>query len=720
MAGLARVYIDDIIVASDSLEACVHITTQVIEALLEKQLHIAMEKLRIGVTEVTFLGHIVAHNTVTVDPARTKAIVEAPYPATRKGLRSWLGMATFIRNFIPGFAGIAAPLHPEANKKGPLPRAPELLTAFDGLKVAISKAAALHAPKDGKPYELYVDASGIAVGAALTQLWGDEKVPIGFYSHKLTDTQTRWCATDREVYAIYWALTITAPIVLGSRLTVLSDHSALTHLGTTLTPKLIRYGLAIRGFGATIIHVKGKENVMADFLSRLEGAEVDDMLPAGHALLALADVTHLTPSLIAEECRKGPQLEEVEERNGLFFRRNTRHLYIPPRFRQQLMFLAHAHKGGHVGVGKTIRVLTRTVWWPKLAEQVATFIATCLLCQCLRQKSPVEGQGRLDRVHFNELVSLDYIGPRLIYGKKWWVLVLVEHYTRYAMGCSTEDPSAYTARDFVRQRWLPCFGSPKLVLTDNQPFNDDFSASMKELGVKHIRSLPHHPEGNGINESAHRLLEYAMKTYSAQPADCFEDVVQAGFLVHNAVPHTSTGESPFFLLTGEDPSIPGWDLFTRRVPEEERLLTLEADRFRDLVLHKLRLEKAAPKGPPGDLKVRDIVVYQYRQDPQKRPLEHVTGCPKWAPNWSLPCRILRFPTAHTVLLREMWSHCKVPLIRPVTEVRLLSRHIPVSLRQLLPEVLRLRPEPEGSQSPKKRSRPDSDPTDSAKGPEAKV
>lgn len=190
------------------------------------------------------------------------------------------------------------------------------------------------------------------------------------------------------------------------------------------------------------------------------------------------------------------------------------------------MYLAHAHGGGHVGIGKTIKDLTRAVWWPHLAEEVAAFVAGCLLCQCLRSKRSVPGQGSLERDRFNELVSLDFIGPRNHNGEDLWGLILIDHCTRFAAGLTTDSPCAQVAWDFLRLRWIPYFGNPALVLTDNSPFGKDFKAILRRYGIQHITALPHHPQGNGVNESSHRIIEFAFKTRVPRTEELFEDLLQ--------------------------------------------------------------------------------------------------------------------------------------------------------------------------------------------------
>lgn len=580
------------------------------------------------------------------------------------------------------------------------------MRAFKTLQDALASTATLYPPKDGRRYHLFVDASDFAIGAALFQEQESGRVPMGYYSKKLSDVQTSWAATDRELFAVYWALTTTASLTLGAPITVHTDHSALCHLDTSPTPKLMRYGLAIRAFRADIHHVRGKDNVLADFLSRLDATEVDADVKDGYVLFSVSDAVHITLEKLSEACEKEEKPTGVEQRDGVFYFKHSTKLYIPKVFREQLLYLAHVHQGGHIGVGKVIKVLTRKVWWPALASEAAAFVARCLVCQCLRAKPSQQGHGKLDRLKFNELISIDYIGPRIIKERSYWILVVIDHYCRFAAGTVTTEPDARTAVNFLRRRWIPMLGHPSLVLTDNSPFGQAFSDELKSLRMQHIKSLPYHPEGNGMNEAAHRLLEHAIKTHVVEPLKTLEDIVQQAFLVHNAVPHVATGESPFYLLTGEDPVLPGWNLITRRKPEEERLIDLREDRFYQNVLYRINLQRVLAARPPSKFKAGDIVIYQFRQQPELRPLQHRLGVSKWAPNWSLPCRILAFTSREAVKLKQLWSEDQTVLVRPLSEIRLISRRIPAYMRDIYRRILKPRKVEAPSEPEAKRARQD--------------
>jgi len=143
--------------------------------------------------------------------------------------------------------------------------------AFKQLKAALCEAPRLNVPIFGKPFVLHSDASGFALGATLGQTdeQGCER-PLAFASQKLTQTQSAWSTIEREAYAIVWALNRFRDIVYGSKITVKCDHNPLQFLRECApkSAKLLRWSLALQEFDVEIEFKKGRDNVVADFLSR--------------------------------------------------------------------------------------------------------------------------------------------------------------------------------------------------------------------------------------------------------------------------------------------------------------------------------------------------------------------------------------------------------------------------------------------------------------------
>jgi len=128
-----------------------------------------------------------------------------------------------------------------------------------------------------QPFSLFVDSCDYAVGAVLTQsrVSGTgvqyDNYPVAFASAKLTSTQQRWAIIEKEAYAALWGLQKFRYWVMGTHVTLYSDHNPITYL-TETTPKsakLVRWSLALSEFNVTFVYRAGRVNEAADCLSRM-------------------------------------------------------------------------------------------------------------------------------------------------------------------------------------------------------------------------------------------------------------------------------------------------------------------------------------------------------------------------------------------------------------------------------------------------------------------
>lgn len=142
-------------------------------------------------------------------------------------------------------------------------------------------ATQLNTVEYGKPFGILVDASSTMVGGCLIQ-WVDSvaktgEKPIAFASSKLNSTQRAWATIEREAYAVLYVLNKFRYFIFGAEIVVYSDHNPLMYLNDCVpkSAKLIRWSLALQEFNLTFEFKAGRNNVVADCLSRLDGNDAE-------------------------------------------------------------------------------------------------------------------------------------------------------------------------------------------------------------------------------------------------------------------------------------------------------------------------------------------------------------------------------------------------------------------------------------------------------------
>ncbi|CAM5106314.1 unnamed protein product [Eretmochelys imbricata] len=141
---------------------------------------------------------------------------------------------------------------------------------FNKLKVTLMSDPVLRAPDFDKPFLVTTDASERGVGAVLMQKGPDQEFhPVVFLSKKLSERESNWSVTEKECYAIVYALEKLRPYVWGWRFHLQTDHAALKWLHTVkeTNKKLLRWSLALQDFDFDIQHISGASNKVAHALS---------------------------------------------------------------------------------------------------------------------------------------------------------------------------------------------------------------------------------------------------------------------------------------------------------------------------------------------------------------------------------------------------------------------------------------------------------------------
>ncbi len=295
------VYIDDIIVFSPTISQHVQDLKVVFDRLRAAGLTLKPRKCQMFSASVKFLGQIVSAQGIAPAADKVKAIEAMVAPSDKTGVKSFIGLAGYYRRFVKNFADVVAPLQLLLKSDAPFVWGEEQEAAMRSVKDALCAQPVLLAHPDfNRPFVLMTDASGIGIGAVLSQTESDKKSEgvVEYASRTLTKAECAWSATEQEALAVKWACEVMRPYVYGVRFTVITDHRALQWVfrNQSNNLRLARWALLLSEYNFTVVHRPGRLNANADAPSRLPlprgqgiGEEVDE-LPEERVTVAAAGV----------------------------------------------------------------------------------------------------------------------------------------------------------------------------------------------------------------------------------------------------------------------------------------------------------------------------------------------------------------------------------------------------------------------------------------------
>ena len=313
----AFVYLDDIVVFGDSIEEHTNNLLKVFNALRNHNLKIEPSKCKLLHKEITYLGHTIKETGIKPTQANVKTILDMHTPKTLKEVRSFLGMINFYGKFIPNVSDIRKPLHELLKKNAEFIWDKNCDEAFKTLKNLLISEPILVRPNFEDCFVITTDASDYALGAVLS----NEKTvecPIAYASRSLVGAEKRYHPIEKELLAIVWAVEHFKHYIYGNKFIVYSDHRPLVSIWRLRenSPILSRLRLRLQGLECEIRYKKGKENVVADFLSRLpELKSSENQKEEENNTVAV--FTRQQKKLLMNPNQGKKQKEKVEENNNI-------------------------------------------------------------------------------------------------------------------------------------------------------------------------------------------------------------------------------------------------------------------------------------------------------------------------------------------------------------------------------------------------------------------
>ena len=578
------VYIDDIIVFSNSFDEHLTRLGNVFECLANANLKLKLNKCRFVQDEVLYLGFKLTKDGIKPSDSKIKAIQQLAAPKTKREVKGFIGMLSYYRRFIPSLSRIAKPILELTKQSEKFIWSDACSEAFKQLKELLISAPVLAFPVPDQTFVIECDASGKALGSVLSQ--EPSKKPIAYASRTLSEAELKLSATEREALAVAWSCQYFKSLIYGQRLIIYTDHKPLITERNFKDPDtyVAKQLMKIQHLNAELKYKRGNENINADFLSRanvnsvkakIAEAKAIEVIPTDWSTLQANDKELKEIYDILKSKGDLKQLNSnnsyfkhknsilLNEKNNMLYKlnqKNTNQRIVVPRSEvKSIMQFYHDHKlHGHLGVNKTVNKINQSFYWSNMQEEVTEYVNCCHSCQ-IRKHQYVQ-RARLEHLMFFkpfELVGIDITGPfKTSDNQEVAIICAIDYFSKYAIIKAIPDQTAFTTAKFISEEIICKYGIPKKIITDQgSNFEAELTTEMcKLLKIDKLRTTPYHPECNGEVERLNKTLKQMISAYIEKQHTDWNLYLPYLNYAYNVAIHESTGMSPFEIIFGHKES----------------------------------------------------------------------------------------------------------------------------------------------------------------------
>ena len=605
LGNTCLIYLDDIIICSESIEEHLQKLRKVFQKLKESGLKLQPKKCHFICPEVEYLGYTLNQDGISPPIKKVDAIKNIPQPKSVRDIQVFLGLTGYFRRHICRYAEIARPLTDLIRKNEPFNWGESQQKAFDRLKDSLVSAPVLKPPDFQKKFYLSTDASNLAIAGVLQQK--DEKgklYPVCYTSRKLKGPETRYSTTEKELLAILFAVEYFRSMLYGRAFVLLSDHQPLKWIISRKNPtsRLSRWSLRLANYTFEIQHVSGSSNRAADALSRLvpetETIEIRDVGEAtcskkgmvGAVKPGLKEyVPVLDEARFLEEQSKDAVIQDLKSNEllsnpsdyytangGLLYKVvssmedyrkdgwNDKVLIVPHSLKLEIMKAFHETPfSAHLGFDKTYSKIKQRYFWKSQHKDIKEYCEACVICQ-ERKRSTYKGKAPLQspladisrpwqRISMDVLCNL----PRTHSGNIH-LLVIVCNFTRYIEVFAMPDQTADTVARIVVDNIICRYGVPSEILTDRGSnfLSKLFLSICDLLHIKKLSTTPFSPQSDGLAERSIQSIQAMLSTLVEKNTRNWDEFLSHIRMAHNCANQKSLGETPHFLVFGQDVNFP--------------------------------------------------------------------------------------------------------------------------------------------------------------------
>jgi len=543
-------------------------------------------------------GYIISAEGVRTDHEKTEALRSWPVPKDKHELRSYLGLCTYYRRFVKGFADIARPLHKLTENDRPFEWDQKCQGAFDHLKNALCTAPILAYPRAGCQFIVDTDASNVGIGGVLSQMQDGEERVISYFSKTLSKAEKNYCVTRKELLAIVKTLEHFHKYLYGQPFLLRTDHASLTWLLNFKNPEgqVARWIERLQEYQFKMEHRKGRLHNNADALSRrpcrvdckhchrAEQKEHIEFVSCKQTLVQPAenwsaealrldqlDDPDLRPIMEYMAIGNRPEWKEISAESqalkcywaqwdsltlidGTLQRtwesadgkEKKLQIVVPASRRREVLAELHGGtSGGHFGVTKTLEKLRQRFYWVGYHDDVKDWCRNCV--ECVASKGPrTRARGPMKQYNVGvpfERIAVDVAGPfpKTKRGNRF-ILVAGDYFSKWTEAYALPNQETTTVAEALVENLFTRFGVP-LELHSDQGRNFESQVFKKVcdiLGIRKTRTTPLHPQSDGMVERFNKTLESHLRILVNEHQDDWDQHIPIVMMAYRSAIYETT------------------------------------------------------------------------------------------------------------------------------------------------------------------------------------
>lgn len=610
------VYLDDIIVFGRDFTEHLQRLDQVLSKLKMANLKVKPSKCNFFSTKVHYLGHVISAEGVMADPDKVEAVRGWPIPKNQTEVRSFLGLASYYRRFVKGFAEWARPLHKLTEKGRRFHWDKECQKAFEKLKTCLISSPVLAYPDPQKAFILDTDASDAGIGAVLSQeVDGLERV-VAYASRALSKQERKYATTKKELLSVVTFTKYFKHFLLGKEFLLRTDHNSLRWLHNFhgVEGQLARWLEQLAAFQYKIVHRPGKAHTNADALSRLPGYLVDQNEGPLPQICALGqnvgggsiEQVELTPNpllgadVLTEAQHSDPELKmliKVKKQGGdrrallntypflkkfglvwdqlqVQGQRLVRVLPLKPGLPAKtqivlpaslvpvvLQQLHNKTTGAHLGVQKLQGKIRDRFYWPGWFKEVQKWCQECFECGSHKQTGVTPRAPMVTSATSCpfERIAVDIMGPLpKTERSNLYIMVVGDYFSKWTEAYPVPNQEAETLAQVLMNEWVSRYGTPRSLHSDQgRSFESNlFQQLCQLLDISKTRTSPYHPQSDGMIERFNRTLLSMLVFYVDANQQNWDTLLPYVMMAYRSSVNATTGFTPHKVLFGREMVLP--------------------------------------------------------------------------------------------------------------------------------------------------------------------